>query len=213
MTLRLRTVYATIAALLATILLAGALPARAADRAVGRVVQQVGDVQVMRDAATTRPAAGAEIFRRDRILSGGDGRIKIEFADRSLIAIGTDSEVFIADYAVGGDGRRLSALLSLLSGIVRAVVAEPDGSFDITSRAAVASARSTEWLMEATGDGAAVFAAAGTVAVQSVGTNTVVQLTPGMGTDVPLGGAPTPPKLWGKARVDAFVARTRLTSE
>lgn len=211
MIFRLRTVYATISVLLATILVA--VPAWAADQAVGRVVQQEGDVQVMRDATAARLAVGAEILRRDRILSGSDGRIKIEFADRSLIAIGSDTEVLVADYVVGRDGRRPSALLSLLSGIVRAVVAEPDGSFDITSRAAVAPARSTECLMEAAGDKSAVFAAAGTVAVQSVGTNAVVQLTPGLGTDVPLGGPPTPPKLWGQSRVDSFVARTRLTGE
>ena len=210
----LRAALASVALALGILLLAGALPARAAEQAIGRVVQQQGDVRVVRDAAATAPlAVGAEVLRRDRIVSGHDGRVKIEFLDRSLVAIGSDTELFVADYAVGRDGRRLNAVLSLLSGIVRALVAEPDGSFDITSRAAVASARSTEWLMEATGAGSAVFAAAGVVAVQAVGTNTIVELTPGMGTDVPPGAAPTPPKLWGKARVEDFVARTRLIGE
>jgi ferric-dicitrate binding protein FerR (iron transport regulator) len=198
---------------LGILVLAGTLPGFAAEPAVGRVVQQQGDVRAARGGAIVTLAVGAEVLCRDRIVSGPDGRVHIEFVDRSLVAIGSDTEVLVADYAAGRDGRRLSAVLSLLSGIVRAVVAEPGGSFDITSRAAVASARSTEWLMEATGAGTAVFAAAGVVAVQSVGTNAVVELTPGMGTDVTPGGAPNPPKPWGKARVEDFIARTRLPGE
>lgn len=209
----LRAARLVMALALGILLLVGAPPGFAAEPAVGRVVQQQGDVRVARGGAVVSLALGAEVLRRDRIVSGPDGRVRIEFVDRSLMAIGSDTEVLVADYAAGRDGRRLSAVLSLLSGIVRAVIAEPGGSFDITSRAAVASARSTEWLMEATGTGTAVFAAAGVVAVQSVGTNAVVELTPGMGTDVPPGAAPNPPKPWGKARVEDFIARTRLPGE
>lgn len=207
----LRAALPIVALALGILVLAAAVPGQAAEPAVGRVVQQQGDVRVARGGAVVLLALGAEVLRRDRIVSGHDGRVRIEFVDRSLVAIGSDTELLVADYAAGRDGRRLGAVLSLLSGIVRAVVAEPGGSFDITSRAAVASARSTEWLMETTGAGTAVFAAAGVVAVQSVGTNAVVELTPGMGTDVPPGVAPTQPKLWGKARVEDFIARTRPT--
>lgn len=207
----LRAAHAVAAMLLGVVLLSHAPPVRGGEQPVGRVAQQQGEAQVVREGAARRPlAVGGEILLRDRVLTGGDGRVGIEFADGSFLAIGSDSEVLVANYALGRDGRRLNALLSLLSGLVRAVVADQGGSFDITSRAAVASARSTAWLMEAGPGAAAVFAAEGVVAVQSVATNAVVRLEPGMGTDVAAGETPTPPKLWGQARVDAFVARTRL---
>jgi ferric-dicitrate binding protein FerR (iron transport regulator) len=196
--------------LLAVVILVHPFPARSGEQTVGRVAQLQGEARVIREGATTSLAVGSGILRRDRVLTGSDGRVAIEFADGSFLAVGSDSEVLVADYTVGRDGRRLNALLSLLSGIVRAVVADHGGSFDITSRAAVASARSTTWLMEVTRDATAVFAAEGVVAVQSVATNSVVRLEPGMGTDVAAGEAPAPPKLWGQARVDGFVARTRL---
>lgn len=199
------------ALLVAAVLFASATSAD--DHAIGRVVQQQGDVRLMRGGSAQAVGIGSGVRSSDRILTGPDGRIKIEFADRSLLAVGSNSDVLVARYAVADDGHRQNALLVLLSGIIRTLVPDPRGSFDISSRAAVASARSTEWLMEAAGVGSAVFAVAGTVTVQSVDTNAVVALTPGMGTDVPPGAAPSPPKLWGQARVDSFIARTRLSDE
>ena len=69
----------------------------------------------------------------------------------------------------------------------------------------VASVRSTEWVVEATGAGTAVFSIEGPVAVLSpLGS---VTLATGDGTDVRLGAAPTQPVQWGQARVDRTLAR------
>lgn len=205
--------YMLAAMLLALAVIGAGRPASATEPAVGRVVQQQGDARVVRDGEDGMLAIGAPIFVRDRFETGENGRLKIEFADRSLLVIGNGTRIFVADYAISRSGQRLGAMLSLLSGIVRAVIASPGGHFDIGSRAAVASARSTEWLMEADAGETAVFASAGRVAVQAVGTNATVLLQPGEGTDVPAEGAPTQPKLWGQARVEAFLARTRVDGE
>ncbi len=202
-----------VAALLFLAIAAGAPPAIAAEPAVARVVQQEGSARVIRNDDARPLGQGATVFARDRIVTDEGGRLKIEFADRSLIVIGSDTQIFIADYAISRNDQRLGAILSLLSGIVRAVVASPGGHFDISSRAAVASARSTEWLMEADGGRTAVFAAAGSVAVQAVGTNALALLEPGQGTDVTVDGAATPPKPWGRARVDSYFARVHLAGE
>ncbi|MBL8659712.1 MAG: FecR domain-containing protein [Rhodospirillales bacterium] len=200
-------------AFLVLALVAGAPPVVAAEPAVGRVVQQEGEARAQSDGHIRPLGLGAAVFSRDRIETGEGGRLKIEFADHSLIVLGSDTHVFVADYAVSGSDRRIGAILSLLSGIIRAVVAAPGGHFDVSSQAAVASARSTEWLMEADGGKSAIFAAAGSVFVQSVGTNSLVLLQPGEGTDVALDRSPTAPKAWGKARVESFRARVSLAGE
>lgn len=190
-------------------LLAGESPMSA----IGRVTQHEGQVHVLRNDKTIALAPGALVYERDLVVTADSGRLKIEFLDGSLLAVGGATRIFVADYALSGSDRRLGAMFSLLSGIVRAVVAGPGGHFDIGSRAAVASARSTEWLMEAGPDGTAVFAAVGSVEVQAVSSNLRVLLRQGEGTDVPASGAPTQPKVWGQARVDAFLARTSLGDE
>lgn len=203
-----------LAMVVAAVILVGTASSRAAEPVLGRVVHQEGEARASRTGEQARTLGiGAPIFARDEVMTAENGRLKIEFADRSLIVIGGGSRIFIADYAVSERGRRTGAMLSLLSGIIRAVAANPGGHFSVGSRAAVASARSTEWLMEADPTSAAVFAAAGRVAVQAVGTNASVLLQPGEGTDVPADGTPTPPKEWGQARVDDFLARTRLAAE
>lgn len=121
-----------------------------------------------------------------------------------------DSEVVIRDYATDPAGTRLSAFLSLLTGIVRATVSAPSADFAIGSRAAVAAVRSTELLMQAGLDSSAVFVAVGTVEVQSVDGDFRVLLGAGDGIDITIGKPPEAPRRWGEARIANFLARTAI---
>lgn len=192
------------------LLVAAPLSASAQDEPVGKVVQQRGAVTVLRDMTPSLMLLGAPVFRSDRIVTGPDSRIKIEFADRSLLAIGSDSDITV-DTFLTEDGSRVSAVLSMLLGIVRATItpAKAQAGFDIKTRAAVASARSTDWIVEVTPDRTSVFVEEGEVSVIHRDGGGVI-LKPGEGTDVIGGAPPKQPMRWGDERMRDVVARTRV---
>ena len=98
----------------------------------------------------------------------------------------------------------------LLRGIVRALFT-PSGALDgvdIATPDAVASVRSTDWIVDAQTPGTAIFVATGRVAVSAQGVT--VNLDAGDGTDVPRGGAPAPVRQWGAPRVAGVAARTAV---
>lgn len=189
-------------------------PAVAAEESVvGQVVQKAGFVTLTRDDRTRVVPVGAEVMPADRVVTAADGRVEIAFRDRTVLVVGPASEIIVADYVVDDSGDRLRGLLSLIGGILRATVTKGSdgGSFDVETRVAVASVRSTDWIIETDRpDHAAVFVVDGVVEVVSISENTGVRVGAGFGTDVVAGKAPTPPKQWGRKRIDAALARTRI---
>jgi len=104
------------------------------------------------------------------------------------------------------------ALLRLIAGIVRIRLPSdrPWNRFDVVTPTAIASVRSTDWIIEAARDTSAVFCAQGSVTVRNRSIGGEVVLEPGFGTDVARSAPPTPVKRWGQKRVDSAVARTAL---
>jgi hypothetical protein len=198
--------------LLALIGLYAAPPAIAGPARVGEIIGQSGQATVERVNGTVGLAIGAAVYESDRIVTGPDGRIKVRFKDGTIVAVSNDSELVVADYVTDKDRDRVGAVLSLLLGILRATVAGggAQGGFEIETRIAVASVRSTDFMVEAKGGHAAVVVLDGTVEVAGAGTGSTVILEPGEGTDVEAGAPPGTPKRWGQARVDAFLARTAV---
>ena len=74
----------------------------------------------------------------------------------------------------------------------------------------MASARSTDWLVEAKTDGTSVFVVLGRVEVAKAGEAGGPILEASYGTDVPRGGRPTDVKRWSLTRVQDALARTRV---
>jgi hypothetical protein len=188
-------------------------PAAAEEAAIGHVVRKSGFVTLTRDDHTRVVPTGAPLLPADRIVTAADGRVEIAFRDRTVVVVGPGSEIIVADYVVDAADGRLRGLLSLIGGILRATVARASdgGRFEVETRVAVASVRSTDWIVEADGrDHAAVFVVDGVVEVVSKSEKTGVRVEAGYGTDVFAGKAPTPPKQWGKKRVDAALAGTRI---
>jgi hypothetical protein len=187
-------------------------PAAADEAAIGHVVGKRGFVTLTRDDRTRVVPTGAPLLPADRIVTAADGRVEIAFRDRTVLVVGPASEIVVADYVVDVAGDRLRGLLSLIGGILRATVAKASdgGSFDVETRVAVASARSTNFVVETDRhDHAAVFVVDGVVEVVSKSENAGVRVESGFGTDVFAGKAPTSPKRWGKKRIEAALARTR----
>jgi hypothetical protein len=177
---------------------------------VGEVVRQVGAVVAQRDGNTRALYIGAAVERGDTIVTYGDSKVAIRLADGGMLSLGNATEVEISEYVANGQ-QGIRGVLSLVIGIVRTSLGGPwaDG-FEVRSRAAVASMRSTDWITEATPDKAAVFVVEGIVEVTGRADAATVVLNAGDGTDVPVGGSPGAPKQWGQKRVDSVLARTSV---
>jgi hypothetical protein len=194
------------------LLLFAVAPAAAQDaRPVGQVVQQRGPVTALSDNEPRTLFLGARIFPGEKILTGADSRVRIEFADGSTLSVGAGSKVAVDSVVLDADNKGVRGVISLVVGILRASLGRApwaDG-FQVETRAAIASVRSTDFIAEVLDDKTSVFVVEGQVAVAPAAAAPVL-VDPGFGVDVtPDGGAATVKK-WGQDRVDDAIARTQV---
>ena len=184
--------------------------AEAPEAPLGLVAQQAGSVIAQRNDTTRALHVGAAVYRGERLVTGAGALLLVAFTDGSRLTLGADSALLLDGARLTPAGS-LSGWAEILFGIVRVLLRpgeRPDG-FEIRSRAAVASVRSTEWIVEARGAESDVFVIEGRVAVAGR-TGAIVLLNPGEGVTVREGEAPPTPNVWGAPRVQAVLARTTL---
>ena len=201
-----------VALLLVSVLAVWSGTSAADETAPCRVARKVGGATIQHNAAIVSAETGAPVAAGDRVVTAAGGRVEIGCSDGSTIVVGEQSDVSLAIFDRAGGERRRTGLLDLLAGILRLHIPPDDsgGRIDVLTATAVASARSTHWIVDAKPGTTGVFVAEGSVAVSARDGRGAVLLQPGFGTDVPAGGVPTPPKRWGQQRVDSAMARTAL---
>lgn len=180
---------ATVAALAALLVPAGA--AGAAEPRACAVTGLEGNRIEIAAAGGWLPLAGAELPEGPtRLRTGAGTRAEIRCADGLAVTLGPETEIDLSGL-VGDPGRPV--LLRLAAGIVGLVApVAPAGGLAVETPLAIASVRSTEWLVEAGELGAtAVFVRAGRVAVTPPGGAETWLLGPGEGID--LAPPPAPP--------------------
>ena len=185
---------------------ASAQPANAA----GRVTRLRGSAVIVRGGEPSILAVGVEVYVADRVVTHTASRVEVTLSDGTLVVLGPGTDVAVAAFVADGIGGRSNGALSMLSGILRALVAPSSsgGGFSIEGRLAVASVRSTELVVEIVEDRMSVLSVEGAVEVRASGAQTV--LLAGDGLNV-RGGEPLPePGQWGAARVADVLARTRI---
>lgn len=191
---------------------AGRRKSAAAQEAVGEVAGLEGSAAAIRGRGIVALATGDPVFVGDIVRTADHGRVLIRCRDGLRLVIGGGTEVALRAYLAGGTpGGGLEAAFGLLRGIVRLIGGEllRPQRIEVDTRTAVASVRSTEWLVEATERGTGVLAITGVVEVQGLAGG-LVRLDAGEGTDVPPGGPPAAPRRWGDARRRDALARTSL---
>ena len=173
----------------------------AAEVIVGSVLAVRGEVFRGDDGQRSPLAAKALVYLGDTIVSGG-GKAKIALNDGTVISVGENPRIRLTMYQ--STSNNLTTRLNVLAGIVRLLVARvtAGGHFEIESETAIAAVRGTDWLMDVTADmtGVAVITGVVTVSGKNQLGATVVLDTPGHGTDVARGAAPTTPHAWGAQR-------------
>ena len=178
---------------------------------VGQVLSSTGLADVVRGNAVIALAAGDAVYAEDIVRTGPDSRLQIVCNDGLQIVVGAGTELAVRSYLTSTSDGRLEILLGLLRGIARLIggASPTPRTVEIDTRTAVASVRSTEWLIESTDKGTAVLAIQGEVTVLGLAGGRVV-LEPGQGTDVAPGAAPRTPATWGQARRLDAIARTTI---
>jgi hypothetical protein len=146
----------------------------------------------------------------DRIVTGAGERLQIRAPDGTTITVGEQTTIVLTRYLAPDGRRRGNGVLDMIEGILRIQLPGSWDRFDVTTGTAVASVRSTEWLVDATAENTGVFVFEGRVQVTGQPRTRSVTLTPGLGTDVRANSAPIPPRVWGQPRIDAALARLAI---
>ena len=189
------------AACLVCVALLWATHSRAAEIIVGSVLAVRGEVFRGDDSKQSPLTLKAPVYLGDTIVSGV-GKAKIGLNDGTIISVGENTRLSLSMYQ--STSNNLTTRLNVWSGILRLLVARvaSGGHFEIESETAIAAVRGTDWLMDVTADmtGVAIITGAVTVSSKSQPGTAVVLDTPGHGTDVARGAAPTTPHAWGAQR-------------
>ena len=154
-------------------------------------------VQVLRAGQDRGAKVGYRIFNADRIITGPETRITIACDDgmRTIIAGGTEIDLGTLTGAAKTEGHAARLLRGLAGFILPLVGAR---RFEVRTPSAVASVRSTEWLVNVTDGATAVFVRDGAVDVFTARGGALLE--PGEGIDVTAAGEAGPVKTWGEGR-------------
>lgn len=200
----------------AAAILAACVPAGAsrAQEAAAQLIGAVGEVSRAEGDGWTPLTPGALLDAGDRVATGRDGWAEIRFSSGVRLTMGARTLVRIDPASQAAARDRPSEVLSLLGGIVGAVLGGGDGGgFEIRSALVIAAARSTEWSVSSDPEADAVFVEEGEVEVRPAGAARGADaqehvLSAGEGVTATYADGLGPPVGWGAPRVAA--ARARL---
>jgi hypothetical protein len=183
-------------------------PAWAEERTC-QVAEAAGETALTHGGSPAAASVGAALAPSDVLKTGASGRIEVACSDGTRVTLGPDTEINLGSL-VGEQGESTSIGMSLHRGIARFLAPVRSwGTFNVFGPVAVASVRSTEWIMETPKRGTNVFVLKGQVEVQGKRGSTV-RLAPTYGVDVHPDGTMSEPKKWGAKRVADVMARLGL---
>ena len=187
------------------------------EESVGAVTKISGIARIERGGQQLQIAANTSVAAGDKIITMADGEVTITFRDGSKVELGESSSFTIDHYSMNGTSR-VSALLKLWGGHLRAVVTTVVGSppeFEVHTPNSVAAVRGTEFetafiegrpcpedrsCMRYT----TVGVSKGVVEVRNPGNPApAVQVTEGYETTIPCESAPTSPAPLGVEELGA----------
>lgn len=195
---------------MAIVALGGLHQAQAQDRSPCIAARVAGDAAIQRGGTRQALRPSMPLRQSDQLITGAGGRVEVRCPDGSSLVVGERSTVRLSIFIT--DNRPHNAVVKVLEGIVRALL--PTGHtwerFDIVTKTAVASVRSTAWIVDVKPESTGVFVEDGHVLVSSRANQAQVYLAAGYGVDVGAQPAPLEIRAWGAARISDVQARTRL---
>jgi hypothetical protein len=146
-------------------------PAAMASGGIGTVERLKGSVSVTRGGSQSVLAAGDPVMAGDVVTTLAESRLRLVFADGSLVNLGELTRITIAEFTFTRETLSRQAAFDLQSGLVQAITAKAGAgsSFAIRTGNAVAASRSTQWIVEAKKAETTVLVQEGKVDVQEAG--------------------------------------------
>jgi hypothetical protein len=196
--------------LFAAVLLLLLSPAFALAAPAGTVVGLSGASVVESGGSRATVKLGQPVQVGDSVEVPADGKLKLRMADGSIISVAAGTRVTIAAYGVDAAGQRQEARLSLVQGLLRAVVApvEHPASFEVDTAVGTAAVRSTDWFVEGSPAAMQVGVLNGSVEMTSAATKRRQLIPARWGARMEAGRDPVPPRVWSPAEFAAVIART-----
>lgn len=180
-----------------------------ADERTCQIDQVSGQATLTHEGKRAKATAGTAVSARDTLRTGGDGRVEILCSDGVVVTIGAETELGLGSL-VGQQGPNESVAMSLHRGIARFLAPlRTWGQFNVHGPVAVASVRSTEWVMETPKKGTNVLVLDGSVTVRAKSGQGII-LGPSHGVDVAADGTMGEAKTWGPERVEKTLKRLGL---
>lgn len=171
-----------------------------------QIERVAGEATLLHEGKRSPAAPGLALSAKDQLRTGSDGRVEVLCSDQTTITIGADTELNLGSL-VGEQGQSETIGMSLHRGIARFLApVRTWGTFNVFGPVAVASVRSTEWIMETPKRGTNVFVIKGGVEVRSKRSEGII-LGPTYGVDVAKDGTMAEPKQWGAERVEKTLKR------
>lgn len=186
--------------------------AQAADVEAGSVLTLRGTCLLDSHGHKVALQPGDPVHVGDTVDVASGAKIKLRMADGSIVAAGSGSVLTIERYAAGSADTRRDVVMSLASGLLRAVVAQATqpSTFEVTTATGVAAVRSTDWFIEAKPGKTRVGVLKGVVILTSLATRHDMKIPARWGSRVEAGHDPVPARIWTKAEFDDVIARTAL---
>ncbi len=144
----------------------------------------------------------------DQVRTRADSRVTLSCTGDMRITVGPDTTLDLGRMG-GGDVGWAVFLLDGIAGFLRPLFGTD--RFEVRTPSAVASVRSTEWIVTVKANATAVFVEDGGVAVAARSGGAL--LTPGEGIDITADGTAGPVKTWGAGRVRRVRDRLGQSSE
>ena len=183
-------------------------PALAQQRSC-EITEVSGEASLTQADVRTTAQVGASIGPRDLLQTGPSGRVEVVCSDGARVTLGPDTQIGLGSL-VGEQAGDSSIGMSLHRGIARFLApVRTWGSFNVFGPVAVASVRSTEWIMETPEGATNVFVREGEVEVRSIRGQAAL-LAPTYGVNVAPDGTMAQPTQWGAQRVANVLSRLGL---
>ncbi|MBI5886244.1 MAG: FecR domain-containing protein [Deltaproteobacteria bacterium] len=171
------------------------LSAGASMAAIGDIQAQSGAVYFKAKGAAAWGLApkGGKVDVGDRIKTGSDGRALLVLKDKSRLMLGNDTEIEVSEFLLTKKER--SAVYSVSTGKVRAIVAKFSGRSDIKVRTqtGVAGVKGTDFIVMNQGAANVYFGKESRVDVSGEGADGTVKLVANKMTENTSGAAPIEP--------------------
>jgi hypothetical protein len=184
-------------------------------QSAGSVVGVVGQSTVEGGGRRDILKLGDPVNVGDTISVPPGNKLKLRMNDGSILSVAPGTSIRIDSYAVGADGQRIGAAISMGQGLLRSVTAPVNrpASFEVRTAVGTAAVRSTDWFIQSLPGSSQVAVVNGVVALTSNSTGRSVSINPGFGTSVAAGQDPQPPRPWTQQEFFDFISRSDVPAQ